>query len=43
MNTLITPEQMADNLKAMVKEHANGDPEAEAVLWEYLSALFFQL
>lgn len=43
MNQMITPQQMADDLKALVKEVAQGDPEAEAVLWEGLSAMFFSL
>jgi hypothetical protein len=42
MNTLITPEEMAERLVAMVKEHAKGDPEAEVAIIEYLSHLFFE-
>lgn len=42
MNKLITPEQMAESLVALVEKHAQGDPEKEAAILDYLSALFFE-
>ena len=42
MNTLITPEQMAESLVALIEDHAQGDPEKQVAIMEYLSVLFFQ-
>lgn len=42
MNRLITADEMAERLVESVKEHAQGDPDLELALWEYVSALFFE-